>query len=269
MLPGGWPHCVVTPEDSVVLGGNFLTGYNLPIQLDIWRMEERLKVRSKFRFPLFKQLMWHTTSYYLARLRSTTDVVSRYEKEGLVRLCAYLQSWLQQSKDGSDLPYTIKNPSNLVHELENTLKREGFVRPTVDSRAPATLRVMFRPLSPERPVPQWPNLVEGEDTEEEIAPEDTDDGEFDPSDEDDMDFQVAVTSSPWSKRQRTPSTKKLERKPSGPKRSVVFALPRIPTPSTTTPTKTNSSVRARLLKKCGLDPRIPLPSPKARPKEDC
>lgn len=53
------------------------------------------------------------------------------------------------------------------------------------------------------------NDVQGEDTEEEIAPEDTDDGEFDPSDEDDMDFQVAVTSSPWSKRQRTPSTKKL------------------------------------------------------------
>lgn len=36
MLPGGWPHCVVTPEDSVVLGGNFLTGYNLPMQLDIY-----------------------------------------------------------------------------------------------------------------------------------------------------------------------------------------------------------------------------------------
>lgn len=34
--PGGWPHCVVTPEDSVVLGGNFLTGYNLPMQLDIY-----------------------------------------------------------------------------------------------------------------------------------------------------------------------------------------------------------------------------------------
>lgn len=58
MLPGGWPHCVVTPEDSLVLGGNFLTGYNLSLQLDIWHMEERLKVRSKFRFPLYKQLMW-------------------------------------------------------------------------------------------------------------------------------------------------------------------------------------------------------------------
>jgi hypothetical protein len=32
-------------------------------------------------------------------------------------------------------------------------------------------------------------------------------------------------------------------------------------------TKSNSSVRDRLLKKCGLDPRIPLPSPKFKPKQ--
>ena len=32
--------------------------------------------------------------------------------------------------------------------------------------------------------------------------------------------------------------------------------------------KSNTSVRDRLLKKCGLDPRIPLPTPVPRPKED-
>lgn len=26
LIPGGWPHAVVTPEDSVVVGGNFLHG---------------------------------------------------------------------------------------------------------------------------------------------------------------------------------------------------------------------------------------------------
>jgi len=51
--------------------------------------------------------------------------------------------------------------------------------------------------------------VQGEDSDAERAPEDTDDSEIDPSDEDDTDFQLDVITSPWSKRQRTPATKKL------------------------------------------------------------
>ncbi|KAG0567360.1 hypothetical protein KC19_7G129300 [Ceratodon purpureus] len=285
MLPGGWAHCVVTPEDSLVLGGNFLTGYNLPLQLDIWQMEERLKVRSKFRFPLYKQLMWHTAAYYLTQLRPASDVtterthslVSKWEKEGLVNLCVCLQSWLRQSKDGGDSPSTLDSPTNLVKELEDCLKREGFVGPAADSRAAAKLRLMLRPLSAERPVSQWPTLAEDEDSDEEKGPDDKDDGEFDPAedvhtaDEDDVDFYVEEIRSPWSKRQRTPASKKPERKTfvvsPPPKPPVVLASPR----AHTTPkknTKSNSSVRDRLLKKCGLDPRIPLPTPVPRPKED-
>ena len=32
LIPGGWPHAVVTPEDSVVVGGNFLHGLDLRCQ---------------------------------------------------------------------------------------------------------------------------------------------------------------------------------------------------------------------------------------------
>lgn len=290
MLPGGWPHCVVTPEDSLVLGGNFLTGYNLSLQLDIWHMEERLKVRSKFRFPLYKQLMWHTAGFYLTQFRHNADVtadtnineektlssLSRWEKEGLVSLCSCLQAWLRQLKDGSDLPSTPENPANLVKELEDCLKKEGFSGPPVDSRTAPKFRLMLRPLSAEKPVSQWPTLAEDEDSEEEKPPEDKDDGEFDPSEDvlaedDDMDFQIEEIKSPWSKRQRTPAAKKPEKKP------IVMSLAKPAVISAASPrahvtskknTKSNSSVRARLLKKCGLDPRIPLPTPKVRPKED-
>ena len=53
-----------------------------------------------------------------------------------------------------------------------------------------------------------------EDSDEEKGPDDKDDGEFDPSedahaaDDDDVDFHVEEIRSPWSKRQRTPATKK-------------------------------------------------------------
>ncbi|KAI5064597.1 hypothetical protein GOP47_0021267 [Adiantum capillus-veneris] len=35
-IPGGWPHSVATPVDSFVIGGNFLTGYNLCLQFDVY-----------------------------------------------------------------------------------------------------------------------------------------------------------------------------------------------------------------------------------------
>lgn len=53
-----------------------------------------------------------------------------------------------------------------------------------------------------------------EDSDEGKGPDDKDDGEFDPSedvhaaDDDDVDFHVEEIRSPWSKRQRTPATKK-------------------------------------------------------------
>ncbi|KAG0559216.1 hypothetical protein KC19_10G087900 [Ceratodon purpureus] len=279
MLPGGWPHCVVTPEDSLVLGGNFLTGYNLPLQLDIWQLEERLKVRSKFRFPFYKQLMWHTAAHYLAQLRPTTKVtakkrlssVSKWEKEGLVSLCACLQAWLLQSKDGSDLPSIYRNPTKLVKEMEKLLKKEGIVRSAVDSRTTTMPHPVLRPLSAERPVSQWPTLGEDDDCDEERVPEITDDGELDLSDEDDTDFLVDVISTKWSKRERAPAARKRpERRAvalSRPaKLKVVLALPRIPTSPPTKITMSSSSVRDRLLTNCGLDPRIS--TSKLRLKED-
>lgn len=29
LIPSGWPHAVVTPEDSLVIGGNFLHSLDL------------------------------------------------------------------------------------------------------------------------------------------------------------------------------------------------------------------------------------------------
>lgn len=35
LLPCGWPHAVVTPEDSFAVGGNFLHGFDLRFHLPI------------------------------------------------------------------------------------------------------------------------------------------------------------------------------------------------------------------------------------------
>ncbi len=58
-LPSGWPHAVSTPEDSFVLGGNFLHSLDYESIAHVYRSEVRLGVQPKFQFPLFRRLMWH------------------------------------------------------------------------------------------------------------------------------------------------------------------------------------------------------------------
>ncbi|CUM66034.1 uncharacterized protein PRCAT00003688001 [Priceomyces carsonii] len=63
-IPSGWIHAVYTPQDSIVIGGNFLTLMNIEMQLKISNIEKVTKVPTKFRFPYFNKVMWMTSWYY-------------------------------------------------------------------------------------------------------------------------------------------------------------------------------------------------------------
>ncbi|KAL7077963.1 hypothetical protein ACQ4LE_003453 [Meloidogyne hapla] len=64
IIPSGWIHCVYTPVDSLVFGGNFLHSFSVPMQIRVSRSEDRIKIGSKYRFPHFKQIFW----CYLAKV---------------------------------------------------------------------------------------------------------------------------------------------------------------------------------------------------------
>lgn len=42
----GWIHAVYTPMDTLVFGGNFLHSFNIPMQLRIYSIEDRTRVRT-------------------------------------------------------------------------------------------------------------------------------------------------------------------------------------------------------------------------------
>uniref|UniRef100_A0A8B9T9T0 JmjC domain-containing protein n=1 Tax=Anas platyrhynchos TaxID=8839 RepID=A0A8B9T9T0_ANAPL len=44
-IPSGWIHAVYTPVDSLVFGGNILHSFNVPMQLRIYEIEDRTRVR--------------------------------------------------------------------------------------------------------------------------------------------------------------------------------------------------------------------------------
>ncbi len=66
LIPSGWIHAVWTPEDSLVIGGNFLTRLHFGMQLQIAEIEKTTKVPRKFRHPHFQRVLWFTAIKYLA-----------------------------------------------------------------------------------------------------------------------------------------------------------------------------------------------------------
>lgn len=69
IIPTGWIHAVYTPADSIVIGGNFLHGFNIGTQFDIYDIEKRTHVPPKFRFPYFEMMNWYASRYYLIKIR--------------------------------------------------------------------------------------------------------------------------------------------------------------------------------------------------------
>ena len=65
LIPSGWIHSVWTPEDSLVIGGNFLTRLHYSMQLRVVEIERTCKVPLKYRYPFFQKVMWYTMIKYL------------------------------------------------------------------------------------------------------------------------------------------------------------------------------------------------------------
>ncbi|TKA71537.1 hypothetical protein B0A49_06009 [Cryomyces minteri] len=65
LIPSGWIHAVWTPENSLVIGGNFLTRMHYQTQFKVADIEKTTKVGRKFRYPHFQKVMWYTVLRYL------------------------------------------------------------------------------------------------------------------------------------------------------------------------------------------------------------
>ncbi|KAF2760104.1 hypothetical protein EJ05DRAFT_498076 [Pseudovirgaria hyperparasitica] len=65
LIPSGWIHAVWTPENSLVIGGNFLTRMHFDMQIKVAEIEKATKVARKFRYPHFQKVMWYSVLKYL------------------------------------------------------------------------------------------------------------------------------------------------------------------------------------------------------------
>lgn len=111
MIPCGYIHAVFTPEDSFIVGGNFLTLRDLTTQLKVVEIEQLTKVPRRFTFPQFESVMGKTCEWILA-----SNQFSRISHEDIQNLISYLSNPKIKYK-----PKTYPNKKDLINVLRSTL----------------------------------------------------------------------------------------------------------------------------------------------------
>ncbi|XP_052779281.1 lysine-specific demethylase PHF2-like isoform X2 [Mya arenaria] len=99
MIPTGWIHAVFTPLDSLVFGGNFLHTYNIPLQLEVYAIEKRVKTSEKYLFPSYETINWYAAKYVLDTMKEYIEEGQKppdYIYEGAKALVYHLRSWTQR-----------------------------------------------------------------------------------------------------------------------------------------------------------------------------
>ena len=112
IIPSGWIHCVYTPSDSLVIGGNFLHSYNIAMQLRVYQIELNTKVPKKFRFPYFVPMLWYVGLDFAEQLADPDHKIPRRILEGLKALSAFLQQQVWRLSPDADVTAERRRVAN-------------------------------------------------------------------------------------------------------------------------------------------------------------
>ncbi|KAK2838392.1 hypothetical protein Q7C36_013206 [Tachysurus vachellii] len=125
-IPTGWIHAVLTSEDCMAFGGNFLHNLNIGMQLRCYEMERRLKTPDLFKFPYFEAICWYVAKNLLETLRELREdncLPPNYLTKGVKALISALKTWLRRevTEPASEVPDHIR-PNHLIKELSKEIR---------------------------------------------------------------------------------------------------------------------------------------------------
>lgn len=118
-VPSGWIHAVYTPEDSLVIGGNFLTRSHYAKQMAIQRIEVVTDTKISQRYPKYTTLMWHCLYNYLV-----TDPIPDEIDQALAAGRVIRQ---KKHKPHKDTPRYTKQELEGLPDLCNFLLRTALI----------------------------------------------------------------------------------------------------------------------------------------------
>ncbi|XP_068611534.1 lysine-specific demethylase 7A [Brachionichthys hirsutus] len=126
LIPTGWIHAVLTSQDCMAFGGNFLHNLNIGMQLRCYEMERRLKTPDLFKFPYFEAICWYVAKNLLETLKELREdgcPPATYLVEGVKALISALRTWLKRevSEPSSEVPDHVR-PNRLIKELTKEIR---------------------------------------------------------------------------------------------------------------------------------------------------
>eukprot|EP00794_Sanderia_malayensis_P006232 gene6232-6948_t len=135
-IPSGWVHAVMTPVDTLVFGGNFLSSLNIGLQLKLYDLENRLDTPLKFRFPNFETTAWYAARSILRKMRDLHMEgvkIPAFLYKGIYDLVRYLKFWTSNKETfvkfhKYQIPIEV-NYVKLIRSLEKELKKDMKMTP--------------------------------------------------------------------------------------------------------------------------------------------
>ncbi|XP_068405666.1 lysine-specific demethylase 7A isoform X2 [Eschrichtius robustus] len=153
-VPTGWIHAVLTSQDCMAFGGNFLHNLNIGMQLRCYEMEKRLKTPDLFKFPFFEAICWFVAKNLLETLKELREdgfQPQTYLVQGVKALHTALKLWMKKelvSEHAFEIPDNVR-PGHLIKELSKVIR-------AIEDILSSKLNGKFnKHLQPSSTVPEW------------------------------------------------------------------------------------------------------------------
>ncbi|XP_053974344.1 histone lysine demethylase PHF8-like isoform X3 [Hylaeus volcanicus] len=144
MIPTGWIHAVLTPIDSLVFGGNFVHSLNIPMQIQIYELEKKMKTPAKFQYPGFETINWFAAKKLLKELKELNNEGKKcpaYLLQGVKALLSILKQW------NTDKDYNMISRGQIPETISSQKLLKDFSK---EIRHAERYLISLNPPKPER-----------------------------------------------------------------------------------------------------------------------
>ncbi|XP_012280694.1 lysine-specific demethylase 7A isoform X2 [Orussus abietinus] len=144
MIPTGWIHAVLTPIDSLVFGGNFVHSLNIPMQIQVYELERKMKTPAKFQYPGFETINWFAAKKLLKELKELNNEEKKcpsYFLQGVKALLSILKQW------NTDKDYNMISRSQIPNTINSQKLLKDFSK---EIRHAERYLISLNPPKPER-----------------------------------------------------------------------------------------------------------------------
>ena len=83
IVPSGWIFAEYASKDSISFGGNFLSSFTIPMQLQVYEIEERCKCPTKYRFPFFTEIHWYALERHVHSLTNQCFLTEKLQAKAI------------------------------------------------------------------------------------------------------------------------------------------------------------------------------------------